>query len=141
MNDEPYKDPIESVSTAQTRQSAATLQKLAKLQSHEATIDDVICSLEQTKTESHAMSPNGLCDLISVQARILDAAFNNYIDKAQDNPAHLEDALRLQQQTLRTLMAWKALKSEIYIQRKIVDFSRWDKKRIKRTEQNAALDE
>lgn len=140
MIDEPYKDPIESVSTAQTRKSAAALQRLAKIQSHEATIDGVICSLEQTMAESSALPPNGLCDLISVQARVLDAAFNNYINKAQDDPAHLDDALRLQQQTLRTLMAWKVLKSDIYIKRKIVDFSRWEKKRDKQTEQNASLD-
>lgn len=140
MIDDPYKDPLETVSAAQLRQSAKTLHKLSQIHTDEATIDDVICSLEQTQAESMAMLPNGLCDLISVQARILDAAFHNFMLKAQDDPAHLFNALKLQQQTLRTAMTWKLLKTDIYIKRKVVDFSRWEQKRMERTEQNASLD-
>lgn len=140
MNDDEYKDPLEAVRSAQLRLSASTLHTLSKINPDQASIQDVVHSLEQTMMESLTCTPNELCDLISVQARVLDAAFMNLMDQARDNPEKLCHALRLQQQTLRTLMAWKALKTDIYIKRKIVQFSGWEKNRAERSEQNAPLD-
>lgn len=135
MNDE-YIDPHEAVTYAQLKQSAKAIKKLSDIKDNEADIESIIMSLEQTMVECTQLVPQSLSDLMAVQARVLDAAFGKEINKAHEDPAHLDQALRLQQQTLRTVMAWKLLKTDIYIRRKTIELQRLEKLSVERTEQN-----
>lgn len=130
-----YKDPLTAVTEAQLRQTAGTLQKLSSIEEQDASIDDIVLSLKQTMAESQSLTPNMMCDLISIQARLLDSAFSQQMEKAKSNSAYFGSAIRLQQQTIRTLMAWKSLKTDIYVRRKTIEIQRSEKIRDERTEQ------
>ncbi len=134
MNDE-YKDPLEAVASAQLRQSAKALKNLSEINEQDATVDDIVASLEQTKLECHIFTPNILCDLIAVQSRVIDAAFHNQITRATENPAYLDQAIRLQRQMVHSLVTWKLLKSDIYVHNKAIEMWRLEKIREERTEQ------
>lgn len=134
MNDD-YIHPIDAVSYAQLKQSAKAIKTLSEIKDEEADIDAIIMSLEQTMVECYDLSPKSLSDLIAVQARVLDAAFHKEINKVQDDPAHLDQALRLQKQTVRSLVAWKLLKMDVYVRRKAVEFQRLENLRVEQTEQ------
>jgi hypothetical protein len=78
-----------------------------------------------------------------VQARILDATFHYFVDQSKQKYTEedkLTFALKAQQQTVRTALAWKKLKSENYVVRKIIPLAVEEKKYAERTEQNAPLD-
>lgn len=134
MNDE-YIDPLEAVTSAQLRRSAKALKNISEIQDREATMDDIVASLEQTMVESKALTPTIMCDLIAVQSRVLDAAFHMEMNRMIQNPAHLDQAIRLQKQTLRSMMAWKILKTDTYVRYKTIEIQRLEKMRAERTEQ------
>lgn len=136
MNDE-YIDPHEAVTFLQLRQSAEAIKKLSDIKDDEADIDSIIQSLEQTMVECTQLVPQSLSDLMAVQARVLDAAFTKEINKAHDDPAHLDQALRLQKQTIRTVAAWKLLKMDVYVRRKTIELQRFEKLSAERTEQTS----
>lgn len=134
MNDE-YIDPLEAVTSAQLRRSAKVLKNISEIQDREATMDDIVASLEQTMVESQALAPKTMCDIIAVQSRVLDAAFHMEMDRVMQNSAHLDQAIRLQKQTLRSMMTWKLLKTDIYVRYKTIEIQRLEKMRAERTEQ------
>lgn len=133
-----YKDPLEAVANAQLEKTAANLQRLSHIEEEQATLDDIVTSLQQTRDDSRQYLAHDLTDIMALQARVLDAAFTNVVNNALNDPsgaASMETALKLQQQTVRTAMAWKMLKTDIYIQQKTLTFLSLEKKRIERTEQ------
>ena len=71
-----------------------------------------------------------ICDNMVLQTRILDAVFHKYVDHAGQYNTYesLEFAMKAQNQMLRTALAWKHLKTETYIKRKIIGISRVEEK-------------
>jgi len=133
----------EFVRTENLKLAAANLQHLLKIQQEQTSLEAITESLQQTIINAHGNAPYDLCDMMVVQARILDATFHYFVDKSKDKytePDKLAFALKAQQQTVRTALAWKKLKSENYVVRKIVPLAVGEKKHAERTEQNAPLD-
>jgi hypothetical protein len=133
----------EFVRTENLRLAAANLQHLLKIQQEQTTLEAITNSLEQTIINAHGNAPYDLCDMMVVQARILDATFHYFVDQSKQKYTEedkLTFALKAQQQTVRTALAWKKLKSENYVVRKIIPLAVEEKKYAERTEQNAPLD-
>lgn len=120
--------------------AAANLQHLFKIEKEQAAIENITASLEQTLTDAYANNPVDLCDMMAIQSRILDAAFNYFLEQSRNgnNTMNLALALKAQNQVVRTINTWKKLKTETYIKRKILNYPRHEKKRAERTGQNDA---
>ena len=105
--------------------AAKNLKHLLKIQEEQASLENIVGSLQQTVIDAHANNPMDICDTMVVQTRILDAAFHKYVDHAGERNTYdsLEFAMKAQNQMLRTALAWKLLKTDTYIKRKIIHVS------------------
>ncbi len=107
--------------------AARNLQHLIKIQDEQLHLGNVVASIQQTMLEAHANNPADLCDMMVVQARIMDGLFHHYLDKSRECGYTEDDkigaAMKAQAQSLRTVHAWKKLKTENYIKHKIIRYS------------------
>lgn len=65
--------------------------------------------------------------MMMMQARVLDASFHHTMGRYRGTGSEMSgmsDALKFQQQTVRTALAWKRLKSEGTIVRRITDIEK-----------------
>ena len=105
--------------------AARNLSHLIKINEEQNSLENVVASLEQTVIDAHSNNPSDLCDMMVIQARILDSLFYHYLDSANGKYTcddKIATAMRAQAQTVRTLHAWKKLKEERYIKHKVVRY-------------------
>ncbi len=102
--------------------AARNLQHLLKIQQEQASLENIVASLEQTLIDAHGNNPMDACDRMTVQTQILDAVFHKFVGEAEQGYMrdNLEFALRAQNQMLRTALTWKRLKTDTYMKHKII---------------------
>jgi hypothetical protein len=122
MNDDLRKADI-MIGEERLRLAAQNLQHLLKIQEEQTTLNKVVAALESSLIDAHGNNPTDLCDMMVAHAHILDGLFHYYLDAskgAYTSEAKVATAMKAQAQTVRALHAWKKLKTENYIQHKIV---------------------
>lgn len=91
--------------------AARNLQHLIKIQDEQLHLDNVVASIQQSMLDAHANNPTDLCDMMVVQARIMDSLFHYYLDKSKATPYTEDDkigaAMKAQAQSLRTVQPGK----------------------------------
>jgi hypothetical protein len=141
-----YQSAADFIAAKKLDLAARNLQHLLKIADEHVILDNIVESLERTIIDAHCGNSDDFSDILAAQARILDAAFNYYVNKSKD--AYSEDdkiniALRAQRQTDKAINTWKRIKTEKPPKPRFV--FRDDKKFPERTEQmlvnNAPLDD
>ncbi len=125
------KDAEETLSAQRLDLAARNLRHFLKIDEEEATLNGVTASLERTMINAHGNDPADLCDMMAVQTHLLDSLFHYYLDQSKTaycKESWIDRALRAQQQTMRTALAWKRLKTETYVKHRIIQHSRFDEK-------------
>ena len=105
--------------------AARNLTHLIKINEEQTSLEHVVASLERTVIDAHSNDTSDLCDMMVVQARILDSLFYHYLDNAKGKYTcddKIARAMKAQAQTVRTLHAWKKLKEERYVKHRIVNY-------------------
>lgn len=106
------QDARNFIETEKLTLAARNLKYLLRLQSEQASLPQIVQSLERTLREAEAGKPRDFADILTTQARILDAAFHYYIEESNSPYSGLEKvntALKAQRQTRQTIMSWKML--------------------------------
>jgi hypothetical protein len=90
------------------------------------TMEGIAYTFEETLANAHSKQPDDLCELMAVQARMLDGLFHDHLYDALHGPPDrrtpkIETAIRMQNQMVKTMNAWKKLKTSTYIVRKLVN--------------------
>ena len=127
-----YKTTADFVAAQKLELAARNLRHLIKIAEEQASLENIVASLEQTIIDAHAGNPDDFSDILAAQTRILDATFHFYIDNSKgkytdDDKVNI--ALRAQRQTDRAINTWKKLKSITK-----------EKKFPKQSRQNAEMD-
>ncbi len=141
-------DAADFVAAQKLELAARNLLHILKIQQEQVTIDRVVSSIQQTMVDAHANNPTDLCDMMVTQARIMDSLFHFYLDESKGQYTEhdkIATAMKANAQTVRTLHAWKKLKEENYIKRKIIGYSAPEEKNTRNELDNseskhAALD-
>lgn len=125
--------------------AARNLQHLIKIKDEQLHLDNVVASIQQSMIDAHGNNPSDLCDMMVVQARIMDSLFHYYLDKSKATPYTEDDkigaAMKAQAQSLRTVHAWKKLKEENYIKHKIIRYALPEEKTTRNeVDKNAEMD-
>src|SRR5688500_896413 len=92
--------------------TAANLLHFLEIEKERAAIDNVVFSLHQSIADMQAKNPLDFSDMLTTNARILNAAFEYYLDKAHHSPAadhKIVLAMKMQGQLTRTIDAWRRL--------------------------------
>lgn len=136
----PHEPGLPNLAAHRLELAAACLQHLFKIEKEQASIEHIVASLEQTITDAHANYPEDLCDMMAVQTRILDAAFNYFLEQSKigNKGDNLAMALKAQNQVVRTINTWKKVKTETYIKHKIKYYTLPKKNHDERTGQSDA---
>ena len=119
-------DAADFVAAQKLELAARNLGHFIKIQEEQVTIEKVVNSIQQTLLDAHANNPADLCDMMVTQANILDGLFHFYLKESQGKYTEhdkIATAMKAQAQTVRTVHAWKKLKTENYIKHKIVSYS------------------
>ena len=109
-------------------------------------MEGIAYTFEETMMNARGNQPDDLCELMAVQARMLDGLFHNYLYEGYNGPPDRKEhkihaAIRMQNQMVKTMNAWKKLKTCTYIVRKLVNIYPDEKLYAERTGQkDAALD-
>ena len=108
-------------------------------------MEGIAYTFEQTQINAHGNQPDDLCELMAIQARMLDGAFHKYLHEAYNGPPERKDqkiqaAIRMQNQMVKTMNAWKKLKTSTYIVRKLVKLYPAEKNTQNELNNHAALD-
>lgn len=138
------KETAEHIAAARLELAARNLRALLDAREQQTSLESVVASIERTMIDSRGNNPLDLCDMMAVQASVLDAMFHHYIQEKPNalrtRDEHMGFALKAQAQLVRTLHAWKKLKTETYIKHQIVkyvpDLDALDKKHAEQTEQD-----
>ncbi len=140
------KDIFENADIVSARQRELATRNLAhilKIEQEQQNLEQTAWSIEQSIIDAHANNPTDLCDMMVVQARLLNGLFHDYLQQShalRNKDPKIDCALRAQQQIVRTLNAWKKLKTETYTVRKLVKIYPRENFGAERTGQNAPLD-
>ena len=130
-------DIADFVAAQKLELAARNLQHLLKMQQEQASLENIVGSLQQTVIDAHANNPMDICDSMAVQMRIFDAVFQKYVFES-DGSRFVDDklgfALKAQNQMLRTAQTWKRLKAETEIKYKLVTYMAPEKKQTERTD-------
>ena len=129
-----YEEARQLVEKEELRLAAQNLQHLLKIQKEQASLENIVASLEKTLIDTEEHNPEDFCRMMATQARILDATFHYFVDQSKESFSPSEKlcfALKAQAQTVRTALAWRRLKEQAELLKKI---------HTERTEQNAPLD-
>ena len=122
-------DIADFVAAQKLELAARNLQHLLKMQQEQASLENIVGSLQQTVID--------ICDSMAVQMRIFDAVFQKYVFES-DGSRFVDDklgfALKAQNQMLRTAQTWKRLKAETEIKYKLVTYMAPEKKQTERTD-------
>lgn len=105
--------------------AARNLSHLLKIHQEQTSLENIVGSLQQTMIDTDANDPRDLCDMMTVQARILDGVFHRFLDDAHGkytSDDKIAFAMKAQAQTVRTAMAWKRLKTETQIKHKFIRY-------------------
>lgn len=124
-------DAADFVAAQKLELAGRNLKHLLKIQEEQASLENIVATLKQTVIDAHANNPMDLCDMMVLQARLLDGLFHYYLDNGTGKyteDTQVEKAMRAQAQTVRTLHAWKKLKEQNYIKHKIIRYSLPEKK-------------
>jgi hypothetical protein len=109
------KDAADYVAAKKLELAARNLARLIKISEEQASLNNIVASLERTIIDAHAGNPDDFSDILAAQTRILDATFHFYINNADCKFTHddkINIALRAQRQTDRTINTWKRIKTE-----------------------------
>ncbi len=133
-------DAMLDIANRELLHSARNLQHLLRVDQDTKTFQAVADSLNQTMIDAYGNNPMDICHKMTVQARIFDAMFQDYLTKARNcepdqREAYIEKAIQCQKQMVRTMSAWKHLKIERYTKARLVKLYEQPKKRAERTEQ------
>ncbi len=124
-------DAADFVAAQRLELAARNLSHILKIQEEQVTLEKVTESLQSTMVDAHANNPVDLCDMMVTQARLLDGLFHFYLDESKGRYTEhdkIATAMKANAQTVRTVHAWKKLKEEHYIKRKIIEYSRPEEK-------------
>lgn len=136
-------DAMLDIANRELLHSARNLQHLLRVDQDTKTFQAVADSLNQTMIDAYGNNPVDICNKMTMQARIFDAMFQDYLTKARNcepdqREAYIEKAMRCQKQMVSTMNAWKSLKIERYVKTRLVTLYEQEKKRAERTEQTYA---
>jgi hypothetical protein len=77
-------------------------------------LEAITAALRQSLSEAAAGTPDDFADILTAQARLMDAAFYYYATRAEERPyheiKHFKMALLAQSQTRQTIQTWKKLR-------------------------------
>lgn len=139
------KNPYETAQELASKklvQTCETYRHLIDVPYEIDTMEGIAYSFEQTMTNAYGNHPDDLCDIMVVQARMLDGLFHRYLSESTEHSARrdhkIESALRMQNQMVRTLNTWKKLKEATFIKYKLVKLHPREKFNTERTGQNDA---
>lgn len=108
--DDFLKETESSLSVETLSLAAKNLQHYLKIQNETVTLDAIVHDLRNTLDHRHA--PENLSDILTLQAKILDAAFAYYMNKARDSYVSddmVQMAFKAQRQTISTVNALRHL--------------------------------
>lgn len=92
--------------------TARNLARLMEIEADEKSLKDIVFSLEMTKADNNARNPLDFADMLSVNARVLNAAFEFYLSKAHE-AAEPDQKIKLafaaQSLLVRSIGCWKRL--------------------------------
>ncbi len=96
----------------EVERTAANILLFLQEEQDDDSLDHVVFSLEQSMAETHAKNPIDFSDMLTTNARILNAAFEFYLNKAHQSKTSNEKillAMRAQSQLARTIDTWRRL--------------------------------
>lgn len=105
--------------------AARNLSHLIKINEEQTSLENIVLSIERSVIDAHGNDTSDLCDMMVVQARILDGLFFHYLDESKGKytcDEKIAKAMKAQAQTVRTLHAWTKLKEERYVKTRIVNY-------------------
>jgi hypothetical protein len=120
-----YETTTHPVVQEELRLAARNLQHLLLLKQETETLDSVTDWLQLSMIDAHANNPTNICDMMVMQAHIMDATFHHYFETRRNTTSErsgIEFAMKAQQQFVRTMLAWKKIKTETYVKNKIVKY-------------------
>lgn len=92
--------------------TAANIMRFLEIEEEKKAIDNVVFSLEQTILDNQAKNPIDFSDILTTNARILNAGFEFYLNKAHtcaEGDAKILMAMKMQGQLARTIDTWRRL--------------------------------
>lgn len=92
----------------------AEKERVLKIQQERATLDTVVFNLSKTFEEPPPCVFTDFSTMLDRNARILNAAFEYYLDKAEESPRadqKIRLAVYMQSQLIRTVDAWRRLEN------------------------------
>lgn len=96
-------------------------ERLAKIAAEKAALDTVVFTLKRTFEEPSPSTFFDYSELLDRNARILNAGFEYYLDKAVESPKadqKIRLAMEMQSQLVRTIDAWRRLEKFLEDKRK-----------------------
>ena len=110
-------DPLENIHLddlhiQECERTARNLMRLLEIEENEKALKDIVFSLEMTKADNNARNPIDFADMLSVNARTLNAAFEFYLSKAHQSPEpdqKIKLAFAAQSLLVRSIDSWKRL--------------------------------
>lgn len=123
MENNIFKEAEDFITAEQLRLAAANLQYLRKLKKEKLTMTALADALEQSIADANDENPIGMCDKMIVQATLLDAAFHYFLTESKGRIKEEDiilNAVKIQSHMVRTMLAWKKIKTSTYIKHKIM---------------------
>lgn len=96
----------------ESERTARNLLRLMEIEADEKSLKDIVFSLEMTKADNNARNPIDFADMLSVNARVLNAAFEFYLSKAHKSAEpdqKIKLAFAAQSLLVRSIGCWKRL--------------------------------
>lgn len=94
------------------RRTAINMVHFLKVEEEKKAVDQVVFSLRQSMVDNQAKNPLDFSDILTTNARILNAGFEFYLDKAHESPQaeqKIAMAMKMQSQLARTIDTWRRL--------------------------------
>lgn len=109
-----YKQTGDYVAAQKLELACRNLKHLLKIQNEQASLENIVASLEQSLIDAHANNPLDLHEMLVLQARVLDAAFYYYTNHAPGSYCaddKIDRALKVQSQLVKTINMWNKMKN------------------------------
>lgn len=107
-----FNSPDFDLHAQSVERTARNMLNFYEAEKQRQSLDAVVFSLERSMAETQMNNPVDFSDMLTTNARILNAAFEYYLDKAHQSPAadgKIGLAMKMQTQLARTIDVWRRL--------------------------------